>query len=407
MLIHAPRRSAYLLLVFCLAALPRPIQAQSFKILYTFLGSQGGWNPNGALLLHDGVLYGTTVSGGDANSNSACLGQGERCGAVFQFDLASQTASLLHSFAGPPSDGAAPYSGLTRDAAGNLYGTTYSGGVDNDGTVFRIDPAGNYSILHSFTGSDGYRPWAGVVPDAGGDLYGEALGNTGSQQGSLFKLDRAGHLTIQPSPSAVLGTLRLKNNVQLYGAGFGGGTDNAGAIFTLNALNGNLTVLYNFTGGTDGGDPDGSLISDKSGNLYGTATCGGSSACGGGNGVVFMLNPRTGQQTVLYTFKGAPDGVEPIGQLALDAGGNLYGVTAFGGAYSCNGGTIGCGTVFKLTSPGPGGGAWTETVLHNFMGDDGWDVSGGLTLADNGHLYGLCFLGGNDNNTGVLFEVTP
>jgi|HubBroStandDraft_1064217.scaffolds.fasta_scaffold01570_7 uncharacterized repeat protein (TIGR03803 family) len=396
-----------LLTIAPVVALAQPVPAQTFKVLYNFSYRPGGWNPYGTLLVHDGILYGTTIAGGSANSNIDCLGEGQSCGAVFQFDLKSGTETLLHSFAGPPSEGALPYAGLSRDEAGNLYGTTYYGGFENDGTVFRIDSTGNFSTLHSFIGADGFALWAGVVPDSSGNLYGETLGKSGSQEGLLFKLDPEGVLTTQPSASAVLGTLRLKNNLQLYGAGSGGGAYNAGTVFTVNAETGKLTVLYNFTGGADGGNPTGSLTADSAGNLYGTATCGGAVSCSGGNGVVFMLNLRTGQETVLHTFGGYPDGVQPQGQLALDSSGNLYGATAFGGENVCNEGTIGCGTVFKLTPPGPDGGAWTETVLHNFDGGDGWGPLGGVTLDSQGHLYGVAFWGGTNNNTGTLFEVTP
>jgi len=382
-------------------AVTQVAQAQSFNVLYTFIG---GENPRGTLLIHDGVLYGTTMEGG--GSNSACLGEGETCGTVFQFDVASRTETILHNFVGSP-DGALPYAGLFRDAAGNLYGTTYQGGASNDGVVFKIDVAGTESVLHSFDGSDGYAPWAGVVGDAQGNLYGATPATTsGSGLGTLFELSPSGKLTTLASLSAVLGTLRLKG-AELYGTDSITGAYGEGAVFGFNALNRTMTVLYNFTGGADGGTPQGSLTADSSGNLYGTTICGGSSPCSGGNGVVFMLNPRTGEETVLHAFGGYPDGVQPNGQLVIDSSGNVYGVTAFGGSNPCNGGGIGCGTVFKLTPPAAPGGTWTETILHNFTGDDGWDAQGGLTLDSRGHLYGVCFLGGTSSNSGTLFEVTP
>jgi uncharacterized repeat protein (TIGR03803 family) len=392
-----------LLTIAPLLALSHSAQAQAFTVLYNFSYSQGGINPYGTLLLRDGILYGTTIQG---SANSTCQREEETCGTVFEFNLASRVETVLHNFAGPP-DGGSPYAGLRRDAAGNLYGTTNTGGTDDDGTVFRIDPAGTESVLYSFIGTNGDGAWAGVVPDSNGNLYGATLGTTlGSRLGTVFKLHPAGDLTTLRRVGAVIGTLLLKDG-ELYGASIGAGAYNAGTVFRVNAETGKLTVLYNFTGGADGGIPTGSLISDPSGNLYGTATCGGSASCSGGNGVVFMLNPHTGQQTVLYAFAGAPDGTQPQGQLARDSNGNLYGATASGGENLCNGGTVGCGTVFELTPPALEGGAWAETVLHNFTGDDGYGPLGGLTLDAQGHLYGAAFWGGTSRGTGTLFEVTP
>jgi len=389
--------------VAAVLAMSCPAQTQTFKVLFNFSSTTAGFNPYGALLVHDGVLYGTAAAGG--GSNVSCQGEGQTCGLVFQFDLKSGIETVLHNFTGSP-DGAAPYGGLFRDAAGNFYGTTYSGGDNNDGTVFRIDASGSESVLHSFTGADGYRPLAGVVGDVQGNLYGATLGTSiGSEQGTLFRLDPAGALKTITSPGAVIGSLRL-NDHDLYGAESGGGAYNFGSIFRANMKSGTVITLRDFTGGADGGNPQGSLIADASGNLYGTATCGGTVACSGGDGVVFMLNPHTGVETVLHVFGGYPDGVQPQGQLALDSSGNLYGATAFGGGNVCNGGTIGCGTVFELTPPVTPGGAWGETILHNFDGGDGYGPLGGVVLDSQGRLYGVAFWGAQ-NNTGTLFEITP
>ena len=388
-------------------ALTQVTQAQSFNVLYTFSGTPGGENPYGTPLVQDGVLYGTTVAGG--GSNRACLGEGETCGTVFQFDLASRTETVLHDFVGSP-DGALPYAGVFRDAAGNLYGTTDQGGTANYGVVFEVDVAATESVLHSFNGTDGAWPWGGLVGDSQGNLFGATGGTTvGSRLGTLFELNPSGQLTTLTSVYSSLSALRLKS-AELYGTDATAGTYGDGTVFAFNALNRKMTVLYTFTGGADGGYPEGSLTADSSGNLYGTTACGGSSTCtlgSGGNGVVFMLNPLTGEQTVLHAFGGYPDGVQPNGQLVIDSSGNVYGVTAFGGSNLCNSGSIGCGTVFKLTPPAAPGGTWTETILHNFTGDDGWEPLSGLTADSRGHLYGVCFLGGSNLNAGTLFELTP
>jgi uncharacterized repeat protein (TIGR03803 family) len=200
------------------------------------------------------------------------------------------------------------------DAEGILYGTTDYGGKMSDcggqgcGTVFTLNTSGKEEkILHAFTGgADGGQP------SGGGLLY--AKGN-------------------------------------LYGATYGGSDD--GVVFELNLKTHEETVLYTFTGGTDGSEPNGGLILDAKGNLYGVAQQGGNlSDCTGfvhGCGVVFKLNPTTHRETVLYTFTGETDGWDPTTGVVQDAKGNLYGTTNFGGKLSCGGYGTGCGVVFKLT----------------------------------------------------------
>ena len=131
-------------------------------------------------------------------------------------------------------------------------------------------------------------------------------------------------------------------------------------------------VLYSFTGGDDGSQPFAGVVLDAAGNLYGTAQAGGAH----GAGVVFELSPSQSgwTETVLYTFTGGTDGSLPIGGVVLDGAGNLYGTAANGGDPNCH-----CGTVFKLT---PSGGGWTFTILHSFTGfKDGASPAGILTLA--------------------------
>jgi uncharacterized repeat protein (TIGR03803 family) len=160
----------------------------------------------------------------------------------------------------------------------------------------------------------------------------------------------------------------------------------------------------------DGAQPfAGSLVFDSAGNLYGTTTFGDNPSCPQGCGTVFELTPGsngTWTQTVLYGFKGGKDGSQPSGTLIRDKSGNLYGVTSFGGQPSC---TSGCGTVYKL-APG-GNGKWTKSVLHFFSGKDGANPFGGLTLDSAGNLYGTTRQGGNtscsQNGCGVVFKLTP
>ncbi len=252
--------------------------------------------------------------------------------AVFSMTLAApaQTYTVLHSFSGTP-DGANPIGGLIRDAAGNLYGTTSSGGHHNAGTVYRLTPAGTITE-HSFTGgADGGSPVA-RLRFYKGFIYGTTSVGGDYGQGTVFKVDVKFH----------------------------------------------ETVLYSFTGGADGSAPASSLIRDEVGNLYGTATLGGDPTCYcdaygvcQGCGTLFELSP-TGVLTVLHTFAGGSDGATPFGTLVLDAAGNLYGATIEGGgACGPNDARNGCGTVFKLDPSG------NETVLHAFhLWWDGYGPNG-------------------------------
>jgi len=271
------------------------------------------------------------------------------------------------------------YGGLTFDAAGNLYGTTEGGGAYGYGVVFKLthDPDGSWteSTLFSFTGgSDGGNPWDVPTFDAAGNLYGTTTSG-GLGYGTVFKLT--------PNPDAKwtesvvyrftggddgetpMAGLILDGAGNLYGTTYTGGNYGAGTVFKLTPnLGGSWTqtVLHHFTG-SDGSNIVAGVISDATGNLYGAATRGGAD----GSGVVFKLKPNpdgSWTQSVLHTFAGGSDGTYPDhGSLVLDGHGNLYGATADGGTGSCSFvGLPGCGAIFELT-PNPDG-TWTEHMLH-------------------------------------------
>jgi uncharacterized repeat protein (TIGR03803 family) len=266
---------------------------------------------------------------------------------------AAPTYTILYAFTGTP-DGAQPNGGLVRDAAGNLYGTTFYGGAGGIGAVFKLDTTGKETVLYSFTGGPGGNyPNGGLVLDAAGNLYGTTSegGQVPFGFGVVFKLDTTG----------------------------------------------NETVLHTFTGGTDGGYPFAGLVRDAAGNLYGTAPSGGNPACEDGCGVVYKVD-TTGQETVLYSFTGEPDGLAPFSALIRDALGNLYGTTVGGGAF-------GRGIVFKLDTAGK------ETVLHSFAGYPSDGEGGGFTIGGPslvrdslGNFYGATSSGGAFRH-GVVFEL--
>jgi len=331
----------------------------SETVLYSF-GSYGtdGSNPIGGLIFDAaGNLYGTTNFGGTSG-----------WGTVFELTPTGSggwTEMVLYSFCSQANctDGIRSLAGLIFDAAGNLYGTTIEGGAYGNGTAFELTPTGGggwtEQVLYSF-GTDGEFPLAGLIFDAAGNLYGTTkMGGIG-YWGTAFEL----------SPN-----------------GNGGWTE---------------TVLCSFGVGGNGNEPYAGLIFDTAGNLYGTTLAGGAY----GYGTVFELTPTQGggwSETVLHSFNPETEGYGPTDSLIFDKNGNLYGTASEGGDLACNP-TYGCGMTFELT-PTAGGG-WTEQVLFNFNGTDGANPSAGLIFDAAGNLYGTTNLGGAYGG-GVVFEVSP
>jgi uncharacterized repeat protein (TIGR03803 family) len=369
-----------ILLVATLVAAPLA-QAQTFTVLYSFTGGADGAYPvTGLIRDAAGNLYGTTSRGGAS-----------AYGAVFKLD-ATGNETVLHSF--NYADGAYP-STLIRDAAGNLYGTTNQGGASGWGAVFKLDATGKYEVLYDFTGgADGAIPAEGLTRDPAGNLYGTTDFGGASGFGTVFKLDATGEETVLHSfhhmggagPSALIRDAAGN----LYGTTLFGGAYRYGAVFKLDAT-GKYEVLYDFTAGADGAYPAAGLIRDAAGNLYGTTSSGGPSAYG----TVFKLD-TTGNETVLYDFTGVADGRIPAAGLTRDPAGNLYGTTEAGGA-------SGFGTVFKLPLNTTG----NETVLHSFTGGaDGAYPRADLIRDAAGNLYGTTEQGGAFGR-GAVFKLTP
>jgi len=354
--------------------------AQTFKVLYRFNGASDGANPWGGLVRdRDGNLYGTTSCG-------PCM---SAYGTIFKVD-AKGHESTLYNFTGG-ADGAEPDSTLIQDSAGYLYGTTSGGGAYNLGTVFKVDIAGNLTVLFSFSGySSGYFPSGGLIRDAEGNLYGTTQAG-GSFYGTVFKLDASGNETLLHSFNGTddgglpLGGLVADDAGNLYGATSTGGPS-GGTLYEVTP-SGTFSVLYGFRNDTV---PASSLIL-RNGKLYGTAMYGST-----GNGMVFTFNSSIGKGKDLYDFRGTPDGSQPVAGLVADSAGNLYGTTMVGGQY-------GDGTIFKLDKAG------NETVLYSFTGGtDGSLPQAGLIMDSAGSLYGTTFYGGHAAcYCGVVFKLTP
>ena len=293
-----------------------------------------------------------------SSMTSLAVGRGCRILVALAISIVAQPTSacgatlrILHLFRGG-TDGAAPRGGVVADQSGNLYGTTRGGGAFGFGTVFKLSPSGILQTLHSFDYVDGADPVAGVALDDLGNVYGTTLG--GSNSGVVFKI----------------------------------------------TSDGTETILHEFTGGADGDAPFAGLLIDKQENLFGTTEFGGTTCvqAGGGCGIVFQISP-TGTETILYRFKGDPDGSFPIASLNSDKAGNLYGTTTSGGGSgNCS---FGCGTVFKLSPDG------TETILHAFAGgDEGFWPNSKLAMDKEGNFYGTTLYGGA-SNVGTVFKLAP
>jgi uncharacterized repeat protein (TIGR03803 family) len=332
--------------------------------------------------------------------------------------------SVLYSFCAQANcaDGQYPATILTRDSAGNLYGTTFTGGQgdcggEGCGVVFKLDTSGNYTVLYSFTGgNDGGAPSGGVTLDPAGTLYGTTYAGGLSKYGPgdcfyntygcgvAFKLDTAGNYTVlysfcgQPNctdGANPKGNLLRDSTGNLYGIASGTDVDAPPSVAFRLAKNGKYTVLYTFAPGSwwgDNGAPG--LVSDSAGNLYGATPYGGAD----GAGAVFKLD-TAGTYTALYSFTGGADGGNPVAGVIRDSAGNLFG-TAYGGG--ANGG----GVAFKLETDG------TYTVLYNFCSNslycgDGYSPDAGLVRDAAGNLYGTAPLGGQDGGGyGVAFKLT-
>ncbi|MGA3054009.1 MAG: choice-of-anchor tandem repeat GloVer-containing protein [Candidatus Korobacteraceae bacterium] len=345
---------------------------------------------------------------------------------------------VLHSFNNNGGgEGIRPLAGLVLDAAGNLYGTTYEGGLYvgscgsyGCGTVFELTPTagGGWTeqvLYYGFNnGGTGAYPGAGLIFDAAGNLYSTTSGGGYYYypDGTVFELTPTvgGGWTEQVLHNFGNGTdgnvpyagLIFDNAGNLYGTTAGGGTHNAGTVFKLTPTEGGWTeqVLHNFND-TDGANPEAGLIFDAAGNLYGTTWFGGTY----GNGTVFELTPMAGggwTENVLHNFGNGTDGAGAFAGLIFDAAGNLYGATYAGGTYSSGYCPAGCGTVFELT-PTEGGG-WTEQVLHNFgNGADGSVPYASLIFDAAGNLYGTTWAGGTYSSgycpagCGTVFELSP
>lgn len=398
-LISIRRSFDFPMLALMFFALASPASAQwTEQVVHDFqFGSDGGW-PVGSLVSDSaGNLYGATQIGGADTCPSNLW-----CGVVFELSPPQQqggawTETILHIFLGYPyGDASAPLGGLVIDASGNLYGSTGYGGTGDCeilntypgcGAVYEVSPpqqqGGEWTerVLYSFQGgSDGYVPYGDLVADSEGNLYGTTLwgGGRGANCGD-DPMPYCGTVFELSPPSQQDGVWREQ-------------------------------ILYSFEGKApeatrgDGARPNGGLVFDKEGNLYGTTQLGGYTR-DLGSGTVFRLNRPANQdepwtETVIHAFLGYEDGDDPNGNLVLDKNGNLYGSTEEGGNSRYP-----SGEVFELVPQSDS--RWTNHVLYSFYdGSDGGYPAAGVTMDASGNIYGTTTAGGA-SRAGTIYELKP
>jgi uncharacterized repeat protein (TIGR03803 family) len=349
-------------------------------LLHSFAGGADGAQPlAGVTMDAHGNLYGTTLFGGSGNA-----------GVVFEI-TAGGTESVLHAFQDRP-DARHPEFGVTLDAAGNLYGTTTKGGRGDMGAIYKIDPSGNETIIHSFGEYSGFRPSSGLTADAAGNLYGVTAFGGALNGGVVYKIGSRGNETVlynaafgSDAGSQPKGDLAVDSNGNVYGTMYFGGPANLGVVFEVDA-SGQESILYGIPGGPDGAYPYTTLAVDASGNIYGTSRDGGEF----NQGIVYKVD-TTGQESVLYSLSGAGAEYGFPSAVVLDAGGNIYGVTA-------RGGTAGSGMVYKVDPAG------TATTVYNFTGKADGFYATSIAVDGSGNLY-VTSIGGGANNKGTVLKI--
>lgn len=416
----------------------------TYTVLRQFTGTEGdGGDPEGGLAMgRDEVLYGTTESGGTNDS-----------GTVFKLKQDGTDYSVIYRFTDNDTS-TAPATGVVEGSDGMLYGTTVFGGVNDSGTLFKLNKSGSpYQVLRKFVGStstDGDRPSPGLVEGSDGALYGTTLAGGTANNGTVFRVKNNGaeysilhHFTgVQGDGIEARSALTEGNDGALYGTTDRGGSNQNGTIFKLNKDGSGYSVLHRFLGGNDGAEPFGALLEGSDGLLYGTTTGGlssygtiykinkngsgyvvvkklttpatdgsgpnagliqasdgffyGTTPYGGskGGGAIYRFGTNGAGYKLIRSFTGGDDGFTLLSPLLEGGDGMLYGTANFGGIG-------GWGTVFQLKKDGSG-----FVVLHSFdnTAGAGANPQGSLVQANDGTLYGTTSSGGTDNG-GTLFKL--
>jgi len=414
---HNQRHAALIILFMLLAILA---SAQTFTVIHTFTGSADGGYPYAGLVVdQSGNLYGTANVGG----RGTCPPQNIGCGTVFKMAKTKSgwTFQRLYAFRGG-NDGQGPYGPVTLRPDGSLYGSTVDGGNDNCpsgcGLVYVVKPPAascetacgwTESVLYRFQGNtDGFYPIGAVTFDSAGNLYGTTEQGGSIGPGTVYELKPSGskwtesiiwNFTGNDDGGNPYNGVTLDGAGKIFGTTLAGGVNNSGSVFEL-TRSGHAwteTTVHDFYGSADGIFPLPALIVEKSGKLIGATAAGGTRD----GGTVYSLTPSKSGWTLktLYDLPGPGGEPGPWAKLTMDAAGNLFGTTqGYPPAKDY-------GTVFKLTHTSSG---WKYTLLYHFTGgSDGEVPYSTLVFGPNGKLYGTTQLSENGAGYGTVFEITP
>jgi uncharacterized repeat protein (TIGR03803 family) len=376
--------------------------AQTFTLVHVFHGVDGA-TPGGQLTQDsNGNLWGTTMFGGSVG-----------LGTVYKIQPAGSKEFVLHSFAGN-ADGENPNSGVVLNSDGSVYGTAQGDFSNSFGNIFKVAPKGAYNVVYNFEGGSSAAQPGQLIP-SGSTYYGLATsGGAPFNSGVVFQVSAGAETDLYKfvggADGAQSSSFVRDSSGNLYGAAGGGNmtctvNGGCGVLYKIDAK-GTYSVIHVFVG-PDGSGPSLHAI-DAAGNLYGTTGSGGAH----NQGTVFELT-SSGEYKVLYSFTGGSDGGAPGAGVTRDASGNLYGTASSGGTATSQCYNQGCGVVFSLSPTAAG--TWQERVLHSFNGNDGYQPLSSLLLdPSQPALYGTTGVGGDFNCTtiaggsscGVVFKIT-
>jgi uncharacterized repeat protein (TIGR03803 family) len=374
--------------LICLGSLPTRLSlGVEITTLHSFAGAPNdGADPLSPLLAGgDGSYFGTTPDGGINNQ-----------GTIFRMDE-SGNLRILYSFDG--IHGRGPQAGLIKASDGNIYGTTYAGGSNDAGTIFRMDAHHNVTTLHSFSvAADGAELFAPLIEGSPGVFYGTCTSGGVYRFGTVFRIDNMGHFTklhdftggTMEGAYPNMGGVVAGSDGAFYGMTSSGGTDNVGTVFRIDKF-GNFTTLHRFDFSDEGGYPNSGLLLGSDGNFYSTTEANGPGGCG----TVFRMD-SSGNLSLLHSFSGnGGEGCIPYAGLIESYPGTFYGTTLAGGFF-------GWGTAFRIDNIG------ILTTLASFdpSNGDGGDPWAGFILSRDGALYGTAFSGGGANR-GTIFRLYP
>jgi uncharacterized repeat protein (TIGR03803 family) len=370
-------------------------QAQQLTTLHSFNSADGYLPFAGLTLGNDGNFYGVTEHGGDFAG-----------GAAFRI-TPSGSFTLLHSFGQSSTDPQHPHATLIKGNDGNFYGVTVHGGTSGNGTVYKMSPDGQVTVIHSMALSEGTHPDGPLLLAPDGNFYGTAPqggGSGGAGSGTVFKMTPDGTLTVLHSFSGTFGGanndgadpeagLTLGSDGNLYGTTAGGGTSAQGTAFVV-TTSGSFTTIHTFASDSQnlGAHPVGNLTLGSDNSFYGTCA----NDVVSGNGIIFKMSTSGTVQTLYHFLNSTSDGAAPHGTLFLGSDGNFYGTASGGGA-------AGAGSIFKITPAG------VFTLLYSFTGNqtnstDGANPWAGVVQGSDGGLYGTTTAGGGSNNAGTVFK---